>query len=268
MKRFVKFSFVIAVMVSLMTMQYAAAASSQDVSMIKDAISEYKEGNYLGCISDLRIYLEEDPSNVVAWYYLGNAYMKISMKTEAHEAFDKVVQINSVPKLTSYSIQAKMCMENKQQCKYQDFTNEEIRELRANPSEFLTQYFDKLKAGEIKGKDVVEIEKLIKGGYGTSIHPDAQDFIMQQKTQSRQSEMNTAPSKAHVQRNEKLAQEILLMKQRQNQDISAMAMFLNDNNYNDTNRYMDLLESYQNGNRQITPEMINYSMMQNMLPNF
>ena len=249
MKRFVKFSFVIAVMVSLMTMQYAAAASSQDVSMIKDAISEYKEGNYLGCISDLRIYLEEDPSNVVAWYYLGNAYMKISMKTEAHEAFDKVVQINSVPKLTSYSIQAKMCMENKQQCKYQDFTNEEIRELRANPSEFLTQYFDKLKAGEIKGKDVVEIEKLIKGGYGTSIHPDAQDFIMQQKTQSRQSE-------------------ILLMKQRQNQDISAMAMFLNDNNYNDTNRYMDLLESYQNGNRQITPEMINYSMMQNMLPNF
>ncbi len=268
MERFLKFGFVIAVVVSLMTVQYAAASSAQNVSEIKKAIAEYKKGNYLGCISNLRIYLEDDPSNVVAWYYLGNSYMKISMKEEAHEAFDRVVQINSVPKLTSYSIQAKMCMENKEQCKYQEFTNEEIRELRANPAEFLTEYFVKSKTGETKNKDTVEIEKLINGGYG-NIHPEAQNFIMQQKTQAKQSQLNTLPNKAYVPKDEKSARDILLMRQRQNQDLSAMAMFL-DNNFEEynTGSSTKLIEAYQNGNVKITPEMIKYSMMQDMLPNF
>ncbi len=267
MKRFLIIGAAVLFMMS--TMQYASAISAEDSNTIKGAIAEYKAGNYLGCISNLKLYLEEDPTNVVAWYYLGNAYMKIAMKPEAHEAFDRVVQINSVPKLTSYSIQAKMCMENSVKCVYQNFTDEEIRELRANPSEFLTEYFAKMNSADDKSVDTVEIEKLINGMYGNNVHPEAQNFIIQQKTQSKQLDAG-AKSKAELPADEKIAQAVMLMRQKQNSDIASLAMFLDnsdtstDNNYG----YNDFLQYYKNTDKELTPEMIKYSMMQTMLPNF
>lgn len=274
MKRFFIIGLLAVMMFSVVSQ--CAIANSASTAVVKKAITEYKTGNYLGCISDLRMYLEEDSSNVVAWYYLGNAYMKIAMKPEAHEAFDMVINLNSVPKLTSYAIQAKMCMENTMQCTYQDFTNEEIKELRADPAGFLTQYFTKLNEVKEKDADVVEIEKLIQGGYSNNVHPDAQNFIMQQKTQTKQNQMNksmsSSPSKAAVPSDEKLAEAIMLLKQQRDNDITSMAMFL-DNDYENMSSkksadYTDLIQYYQNNGKKVTPEMLRYSMMEKMMPNF
>lgn len=234
-----------------------------DPGVIKGAIDKYKQKNYLGCISDLRMYTEKDPSSAIAWYYLGNAYMNIAMQSEAHEAFDRVVQLNTVPKLTSYSIQAKICMENPQKCEYQDFTYDEIKKLRDNPVSFLEEYFANLN-GQNKNSTDVEIERLIKGGYSGSIHPSAQEFIKQERTKIKQNEINS--NKAYVPDNTNLAQAVNLLKE-QNNDFSNMAMFLENNNRNDN--YAQFLKQYQNsGNRTISPEMIQLMMMQNSMPDF
>lgn len=155
---------------------------------VKEAIAKYKNKNYLGCISDLRIETTKDAENTIAWYYLANSYMNIGMKKEAHEAFDKVVKLNTVPKLTSYSIQAKICMENEKKCNYQNFSNEQIAQLKENPSKFLESYFANL--NDNKDKVNVEIEKLINGEYNSKIHPEASRIIMQERTKIEQSKIN------------------------------------------------------------------------------
>lgn len=165
---------------------------AEDTAVIKSAIKKYKDKNYLGCISDLKIYTQKDPNSATAWYYLGNSYMNIAMKPEAHAAFEKVITLNTVPKLTSYAIQAELCMENVQKCKYQNFTFEEIKKLKADPNTFLEEYFTK--KDNIIGKDeqIVQIENLIKGNYANNIHPDAQEFIRQERIKMKQTEINAS----------------------------------------------------------------------------
>ena len=235
-----------------------------DASIIKGAIAKYKNKNYLGCISDLRMYLTQDPSSAIAWYYLGNSYMNIAMKTEAHQAFDRVVQLNSVPKLTSYSIQAKICMENPTKCQYQDFTYDEIVKLKADPMTFLDQYFASL-SGENKDVSQIEIERLIEGYYRNNIHPSARDFIMQEQAKMKQLEINA--NKASIDSPDKLAYAVKDLQK--NNEIKSMAMMLDVMNNNNKKDDSSLLSYYKSGNNEsnsnITPEMIQTMMMSNMM---
>ncbi len=165
---------------------------AEDTAAIKSAIKKYKDKNYLGCISDLKLYTQKDPNSATAWYYLGNSYMNIAMKPEAHEAFEKVVTLNTVPKLTSYAIQAELCMENVEKCKYQNFTLDEIKKLKADPNAFLEEYFNKKDEVVEKDEQTVQIENLINGSYANNIHPDAQEFIRQERIKMKQTEINAS----------------------------------------------------------------------------
>lgn len=182
--------FILGLVFSVVGMFNISIADTESEDVIKDAIEKYKNKNYLGCISDLRMETTKDPTSTISWYYLGNAYMNISMKKEAHDAFDKVVSLNTVPKLTSYALQAKICMENKQRCQYQDFNAEQIVQLKANPASFLESYFASLSDANKNQKDL-EIERLIKGGYNSKIHPEASKVIMQERTRMEQSRINS-----------------------------------------------------------------------------
>lgn len=239
-------------------------AKETNIQVIKDAISKYKNKNYVGCISDLRMYTEKDPSSAIAWYYLGNSYMNIAMKQEAHAAFEKVIALNTVPKLTSYSIQAQICMENPTKCNYQNFSTDEIKKLKADPTAFLEQYFANL-ANTGKDADTVEIEQLIKGSYSQNIHPQAREFIRQEKTKMKQNEINT--DQAFIPSSDKLAQAVKLLKE-QNNDLTGFAMMMDSNNQTNNNNYAEMIKQYQSENRKITPEMLQMMMMSNMMPAF
>ena len=184
-----------AVLILTVTGLYGIAAqvstSNIDNKTIKDAISKYKQKNYIGCISDLKAYTAKDVTSAVAWYYLGSSYMKIAMTDEAHEAFNKTIELNTVPILTSYAIQAQMCMENNEKCKYKDFTYDEIKKLKADPVAFMVEYNQKKEAVPHKQTDV-EIDKLIKGAYSNNLHPSARDFIMQERAKMKQNEINSS----------------------------------------------------------------------------
>ena len=261
MKKLFMLSLVFAIMLSVANTQ-KVLAESEDTQIIKDAISKYKNQNYVGCISDLRMLTEDDPSNAIAWYYLGNAYMNIAMKKEAHFAFEKVVELNTVPKLTSYSIQAQICMENPTKCEYQNFTNEQIKELKSDPAGFLDQYFANLNNTN-KDADTVEIENLINGSYPQNLHPQAREFIRQEKTKMKQNEINT--NQAYMQSTDKLAQAVKLLKE-QNNNISSFAMMIDSNSQENNSNYAEVIRQYHNENKTITPEMVQMMMMSNMMP--
>ena len=167
-----------------------AMAENDDLKVINSAIKKYKDKNYLGCISELTEYTEKNPTSVAAWYYLGNSYMNIAMQDKANEAFEKVITINSVPQLTSYSIQAQLCMKDPTQCEYKIYTLDEIEQLKLDPVKFLAEY-NKPKEPEVVVQDpkVVEINRLINGEY-PGIHPDADNFIRQESLKIESSRMN------------------------------------------------------------------------------
>lgn len=238
-----------------------------DAKVIKEAIKKYKEKNYVGCISDLRLYTQKDPSNAVAWYYLGNSYMNIAMKPDAHAAFEKVITLNTVPKLTSYSIQAQICMENTAKCEYRNFNADEIKKLKANPTTFLEEYFAKVNAKPEKDPETVEIEKLINGSYPNNIAPEANEFIRQERAKMKTTEINN--NQAYIPSDQKLAQAVEILKH-QNNDITGLSMMMDIPQQYGQNNYVDLLKQYQNqdNKKSLTPEMIQMMMMSNMMPNF
>lgn len=198
--------FILTVCISGFLSLPVTAATSSDTALIRLAVNEYKRGNYISCISHLRkatnYYVYNNPNasgfetlssaenNAVAWYYLGASYMKIGLKKEALEAFDRVISLNQSPRLTSYAIQAKMCMDSSAPCKYYNLKDSEITALKANPSGFLTSYTSDKNPITEKDAETIEIERLIRGQYGNNIHPEAQDFINQQKAYRRKAEMN------------------------------------------------------------------------------
>lgn len=226
---------------------FCQVGAEEHTQTIKNAIAKYKQRNFLGCISDLRMITEKDPASAVAWYYLGNAYMNIAMQSEAHEAFDKVVELNSVPKLTSYSIQAKMCMENPARCEYQDLTYKEIQKLKADPVAFINEYLAN-KNAVTKSEDDIEIEKLIGGQYSGKVHPNAKEFIRQERAKMEQMNLKSDAYTSNIN--------------------NALAMFIENDNQQTS--YADLLKYYQNkeDKNNISPEMLQLMMMQNSMPNF
>ena len=232
-------------LMGLSTLNIVYSAATNNSQEIKDAIAKYKAKNYLGCISDLKYYTQRDSSSAVAWYYLGSSYMNIAMKSDAHAAFDKVVSLNTVPQLTSYAIQAKLCMENPANCKYQSFNADQIEQLRANPTGFLNSLLAPKE--ETKDAGVVEIEKLIQGYYGNYLHPEAKEFVDEQKIKMQQLEINS--DRAYIQPNEKIAQSLKVIN---NQNYSnGMAMIIENSTQSGiTNDAVNLMK--------IQDSMINY----------
>ena len=242
--------FIIGMILTLASGMFQTVFAEDTKEMDPAAIKSAK--NYIGCISDLRIYTEKDPSSAVAWYYLGNSYMNISMIPEANDAYNRVVSINSVPILTSYSIQAQMCMQDPSKCEYQNFNADQIKDLRKNPTEFISQYFANIQNNS-SDTNSVEIEKLIHGEYSNNMHPEVKTFIMQERTKMRQNEVN-GEGQAYLPQNQKLAEAVKMLNNQTNNSNFAMML--------------DLPPTSQGTKNQISPEMVQMMIMQNQIPNF
>ena len=117
--------------------------------------------------------------------------MNIAMVNEANEAFDKVINLNTNSKMTSYAIQAQLCMRNPVGCRYENFTASEVRKLKENPSGFINDYYKALRMKSVKTDDVIQIENLINGTYINNIHPDAHDFILTERAKIKAAQINS-----------------------------------------------------------------------------
>lgn len=189
MKRFKKILTIGAILTGLFVQ---VTASEFCPYAVRVAINKYKNHDYVGCIQDLEDYSQTDPSNAIAFYYSGIAYMKVGMKDKAVEAFEKVASINSVPILSSYAIQATNCMNsNISPCTYKKYSKDEIQEMLVDPGAFFAK---KEKEPEDKAKETVsidsDIDKLIHGAYPENIHPDANKVIQETRLIQEQERVN------------------------------------------------------------------------------
>lgn len=85
-------------------------------SKIKSAIRLYKQKNYTGCLQNMQDVLEDDPSNVLAHYYAAISYVKIGRSDDAKTEYNKVIELNTSSKLTTYAQIGIDCIDNPEEC--------------------------------------------------------------------------------------------------------------------------------------------------------
>lgn len=280
------FSGILILLLSSFCLQ-AQAANKAYNSQIKTAITKYKTRNFVGCIQDLQYVVKKDPSNAVAYYYLGSAYMRIGDREKAVSSFDKVVSLNTAPILTSYSLQAENCMDNIGMCEYRKLSPEQITELMKDPQNYLTELKDKEKGqlGATEYGEKAEIEKLINGRYPGNIHPDAKKVIIQTELLKEQQNINSPVNtklKTEGPTNDEIAQAVRTLAKigfnpfqgnasyTPNNEYASLNMLLGNGNNNQSNNYMNMMpfimSQTQSGNKQMSAEMVQSMMMSSMMP--
>ncbi len=166
----------------------------ENIAIIRGAISSYKAQNYVQCISTLTEYVKTHPISAAAYYYLGNSYMRLGMGDKAKENYAKTIDINTVPQMTSYAIQAIDCIDNSNgmPCVYYSFNKKQLAELQANPRVYLESIRTSLNSEDIREGSDEEIEKLIRaeGVYADRIHPEAKVVLRDEKVKRDKYNMN------------------------------------------------------------------------------
>ena len=113
-----------------------AQAKSTD-SLVSKAIKDYKQGNYSECYVELGHYIEQDPANAIAYYYLGMAATQLGKKDEAISYYDKAIGLSSKSnKLNHYASKGKKCLENPESCNKPSSNIEDIFLLNKDNSIF------------------------------------------------------------------------------------------------------------------------------------
>ena len=110
-------------MVALSSVAYASNVTLQG------AINKYKAGNYTGCIQDLEVYTRSEQSNALAYYYLAIANVQAGRKTNAIQAYDKVLALRPNETLLDYATKGKVCLEEPDLCYKNNTIKEQDTEL-------------------------------------------------------------------------------------------------------------------------------------------
>lgn len=119
------------------------------------AIRMYKTGNYTQCYTTLNSVIKKDPSNAVAYYYLGMTAARIGQKDEAIANYDKAISLTSVGQsINAYAEKGKRCLEDPEKCQesaFESSLDEFISNLsKKNVSDEVKSNFEKLKIDQLK----------------------------------------------------------------------------------------------------------------------
>jgi len=142
-------------------------ACSETGTTLTDAIKFYKAGNYSQCYGILEQVLKADPSNTLAYYYMGMTSTQLGRKEEAIANYEKVLLLEtSNNNLKRYATKGKRCLETPEKCAsstYGSVDEEFILRKGVQFSEEVINEFDKLKMEnlkrEINQKDLIEPDR-------------------------------------------------------------------------------------------------------------
>ena len=109
------------IFISLFLIMFFAAgycsAQSYYNAKTSSAIKMYKANNYTECLQLMHEVVEEDPSNVLAYYYIAISQARLGQSEKAKEAYERVIDINSSTQLTNLSKNGIECLEDSTKCK-------------------------------------------------------------------------------------------------------------------------------------------------------
>lgn len=77
---------------------------------LEHAVSNYKKNNYTGAAQELISFVEKNPDNARAYYYLAMALANLGDSDGAVAAYEKVITINPNEAMTTYAAKGRDCI--------------------------------------------------------------------------------------------------------------------------------------------------------------
>ncbi len=236
------------VMFIFMAMQTACIAGASTASDVKKLVSLYRSQNYLGCVQTSQKMIDENPSNIYAHYYMGLSYLQLGKNTQAIDAFNAVVSLNSNKTLVEYANRGIACLNKPEDCaKYAETTSDLENFIKSN------KFYDKSVQAEVNERKLDRIKENINNELG----PNA----------NKKSEMptndeiaNAVKTLAKVGINPMSGMNQAMMT---NPELMQMNMLLGNNNQygNGMNNMLPYLLMGQNSGQNLSPELIQSMMM-------
>ena len=95
---------------------------------ISSAKIKYNRGNYTGCLQELFSLIKKNPKNALAYYYIAMTYTHLDMKTEAIEAYEKVMELRPNTYMAQYAEKGRDCLTGGPKCQAEG-NSEELDDL-------------------------------------------------------------------------------------------------------------------------------------------
>mgnify|MGYP002624160744 CR=1 FL=1 len=133
---------------------------------ISSVINKYKNGNYTGCLQELFSLTKKDPSNSLAYYYMGMAYSHLNMTNEAVESYEKAIALNPNSYIAEYATKGRDCLTGGPAC----HPVEEEQEAEQQPQD--------------------NLDKFINSPYGNGLSPELNQEIKQKQLNNIQQTIN------------------------------------------------------------------------------
>ncbi len=124
MKKIILFLFSLIVVANIANSVSARTVGTNSVTA--SAIRLYKSGNYTKSYVEFSNILRKDPSNALAYYYLGMTSVQLGKKEEALENYNKAVELSPRGVLGSYAKKGIRCVEEPVACRNVDATEEDL----------------------------------------------------------------------------------------------------------------------------------------------
>ena len=253
MKKFVMI--LIGIMILGLSINIAEAKYKATSPELAAAIKLYKAKNYSASYVALNKIVEKDPSNALAYYYLGMTSAQMGNKQEAINNYSKVITLSPNGRVGLYAKKGKRCLEEASSCR----ETEEDRD---------------------------ELSKFIYGKYGNGFSEEALKVHEKERIENMKREINREDSiepqrfkeyrdfSSEVPTNDEIVNAIRTLQKAginmpmNNGYNSEYAMLTG--NYNNNNEYeiLNLLMGNKNGSANINPQLIQSMLTSQMSTGF
>lgn len=256
---------------------------------IKSAVAKYKKGNYSGCLQELFSLTKKHPENAEAYYYMAIVYTHLDMKTEAIEAYEKVISLKPNTSLAQYATKGKDCLTGGPTCVVEKVTPDNAdssankvlseeekldRFINAPYGNGLSPELDK----ELKQKQLNNFQKTINQKKNLET-----DDIERLKNFDEKSDADNETVKIAQVSDEDVLQAVKTLKEAglnvtvqsqnpyayQSPEMMEMSLLLgNSNNNNNGMNILPMLMTKAENGENIDPRLMQAVMMNSMLPDF
>lgn len=262
--------YIIIFCITVLSINPCRAAASDIVK----GIEFYKTGNFDKCITSMKSVVSNDPTDVMAYYYLALAYTKTGNHNSAIQNYDKVIHLNSDKNMTKLAKQGKSCLINKKITDTKPVVKDEDEDYNPilNDGVACEEEVFAGRQTEIKDKNTGKTdiskkqsnnmnESYPKNSYNPQKEPTNDDIVnairVLQKAgllQNGVMGLNTNPNTNNN-----------MQMDSRTQQMQSMLMMMNNGNNN--NNMMQMMP-YMNNGTKVDPQMMQMMLMQQMMPNF
>lgn len=258
---------------------------------LNNAMNSYKKGNYTGCLQELFALVKKQPNNAKAYYYMGMAFTHLGDRDAAVMAYEKVLLLNPNEVLVEYANKGRDCLTGGPACNPVQVTDD------FGPSDPLDEFinapygngFSPELNSDLRKKELENIQNNINRK--PQLSPSEIEQI--KKFDSNKGENITGEKLALADNSSPSSDDIVsaldtlkragmnvsiqpttlpAMTGYQNPQMNEVSMMLgNNNNNNNNNDMMNMLpymmQSGQNGQGNMNPQVIQTMMMNSMMHN-